>query len=199
MNTWSSPLHSEIKSNHSARFYDKYSEKRRGGPGSNIEFTGLLSFFRQKLETLSFLIAYFVNWVVDVAKFGWRSEDLDYLHTCVDCSAEFGTFKWRYRCANCDNIFCSACLNSSHQLHNGRDIGKRKRSVCVYCFFQLCARHCGGKCCEDLSVSQLRKFLNRKGISMFGAVEKRDLVESVKSWATDLSENEYHEMFAEGV
>lgn len=114
-------------------------------------------------------------------------EDLDQLNACVDCGAEFSMLQlWRQQCPQCQNIFCGSCLSMQHSLFDGT-AGQRSRSVCSFCFFQLCARHCEAKCCAGLPIKSLKRFLGRKGISMRGAVEKSDLVASVHAWAKELA------------
>ena len=114
-------------------------------------------------------------------------EDLDQLDACVDCGAAFSILQvWRRQCPQCQNVFCGDCLRMSHFLFDGT-AGQRRRSVCSFCFFQLCARHCEAKCCGGLPIKSLKRFLGRKGISMRGAVEKSDLVASVHAWAKELA------------
>jgi len=154
----------------------------------------------------SFLAASFA-WVALVLT-SWRegnSEDaqarhLDELLACVDCGKAFSPWtRWRTPCACCQNVFCGQCLSSRHRLHDGKDRGGHLRRVCSYCFFQLCARHCSAKCCDGLRISELRRFLSRKGLfggsSTKGALDKSDLVRSVHAWATDLAAAEASELF----
>jgi hypothetical protein len=63
-----------------------------------------------------------------------------------------------------------------------------QKPVCSYCFFTLCARYCRASCCKDLPVRELQKFLSRKRVSTFGALEKKDLVQLIHQWALDLDE-----------
>mmetsp|Transcript_2934 Transcript_2934/g.8276 ORF Transcript_2934/g.8276 Transcript_2934/m.8276 type:complete len:214 (+) Transcript_2934:212-853(+) len=111
--------------------------------------------------------------------------DPDVLLACVDCGAAFSLFsRWRVECEHCHNVFCHDCLSLRHELFDGVSAGsgRTRRRVCSYCFFQLCARHCKARCCADLPIRTLRRFLARKGISTRGAIEKGDLVQSVYSW-----------------
>jgi hypothetical protein len=190
------PNHGQNTSTGSSQFYDKYSKRSSPTQKKSIHW---LEYLKVTCHAIFLSAVHFINWVIDVTRFGVKEQDLDQLMACVDCGTDFGFFNWRYQCANCNNTFCSSCLTLTHALHNGKERGMIKRRVCSYCYFQLCARHCRGKCCEHLSISSLRSFLNRKGVSMFGAVEKSDLVDRVRSWANDLSEREYHEMLKESV
>jgi hypothetical protein len=47
-------------------------------------------------------------------------------------------------------------------------------------------------------VKVLKKFLSRKQISMYGAIEKQDLVDSVYHWALQLASLENDEMLQSG-
>mmetsp|Transcript_50821 Transcript_50821/g.163170 ORF Transcript_50821/g.163170 Transcript_50821/m.163170 type:complete len:208 (+) Transcript_50821:209-832(+) len=125
--------------------------------------------------------------------------DPDVLLACVDCGAAFSLFsRWRVECEHCHNVFCHDCLSLRHELFDGVSAGsgRTRRRVCSYCFFQLCARHCKARCCADLPIRTLRRFLARKGISTRGAIEKGDLVQSVYSWALDLAAFESEELLA---
>mmetsp|Transcript_7428 Transcript_7428/g.24635 ORF Transcript_7428/g.24635 Transcript_7428/m.24635 type:complete len:210 (-) Transcript_7428:2-631(-) len=125
--------------------------------------------------------------------------DPDVLLACVDCGAAFSLFsRWRVECEHCHNVFCHDCLSLRHELFDGvrAGSGRTRRRVCSYCFFQLCARHCKARCCADLPIRTLRRFLARKGISTRGAIEKGDLVQSVYSWALDLAAFESEELLA---
>jgi len=131
--------------------------------------------------------------------------DLDALDACVDCGQLFSPWRvsrWRQPCGCCGNVFCGGCLALRHRLHDGKGKGaggKAKQAVCSYCFFQLCARHCPGLgCCGALRVGTLKRFLARKGLSTAQALEKEDLVASVRAWALDLAAAEAAALFGHG-
>jgi len=117
-------------------------------------------------------------------------EDLDAINECLDCGSPFSLWCWRRICAGCENGFCAACLKKQHivdTIHRGNESAPR---VCSFCFFTHCAKFCGAKCCEGLPVREVKKFLSRKGISMLGALEKRELLDSIQNWALELANAE---------
>jgi len=188
---------------------------KRANAFSSKTFVSSLQLILDKLSH-NVLNAIYSVWGLLVVTFAWvaqllaswregnsedaRARHLDELLACVDCGKAFSPWtRWRTPCACCQNMFCGQCLSLRHKLHDGKDRGGHLRRVCSYCFFQLCARHCSAKCCDGLRISELRRFLSRKGLfggsSTKGALDKSDLVRSVHAWATDLAAAETSELF----
>jgi len=117
--------------------------------------------------------------------------NVDRLDYCVSCSRKFLLFgRIRRSCANCENEFCSACLQLEHRTFDGKQQGQDvPKPVCQYCFFTLCARHCEAKCCKNLPTKCLLSFLSRKEISSKTALEKPDLIRLIHAWSLDLDRN----------
>jgi len=113
-------------------------------------------------------------------------KDIDPINECIDCGARFTCLEWGRRCAGCDYKFCSACLSKTHIVDTAVS-PESPPLVCSFCFFTHCARLCGSRCCRNLPVREVRRFLSRKGISVAGALEKDELFEGIQQWATDLA------------
>mmetsp|Transcript_20225 Transcript_20225/g.40326 ORF Transcript_20225/g.40326 Transcript_20225/m.40326 type:complete len:314 (-) Transcript_20225:667-1608(-) len=112
---------------------------------------------------------------------------MDATDDCPACSHRFSYQRRRRKCRNCFNEFCDNCLKREHEIFDGKPgSAGTKESVCVYCFFTLCARHCRATCCIELSAKELKQFLKRKGVSSKTAIEKSDLVDLIHQWSLDL-------------
>jgi hypothetical protein len=181
-------------------FYDKYYHAKSHSTRTFLEH--IIQWILRLFELFKSIIALLGSKIMNIDHFLRlqipNRENIDVVSGCTDCGKLFSLLSlWRYPCACCENIFCRRCLSLTHALHDGKHKGasNTKRNVCSYCYFQLCARHCNASCCQHLKVRDLRRFLSRKGISMFGALEKSDLINGVKQWALDLSVMETRELF----
>ena len=137
------------------------------------------------------IITILQSFVTMVTNFMKRSkENVDLLDYCVSCSKRFSYLrkgKRRNQCANCMNDFCESCLRHKHDVFDGKHgSSTRQHAVCQYCFFTLCARHCRARCCNELSVKELKLFLARKGVNSQTALEKSDLIDLIHTWSLDL-------------
>mmetsp|Transcript_20495 Transcript_20495/g.30427 ORF Transcript_20495/g.30427 Transcript_20495/m.30427 type:complete len:300 (+) Transcript_20495:165-1064(+) len=142
----------------------------------------VINFARSILASIQAAAHFFYNTTL--------KSNVDRLDYCVSCSRKFLRLgRIRKSCANCENEFCSTCLQHQHRTFDGRQMGQDiPKPVCQYCFFTLCARHCEAKCCTDLPTKDLLSFLARKGISSKTALEKPDLVRLIHAWSLDLDQ-----------
>jgi len=114
-------------------------------------------------------------------------KDLDTIHECLDCKEAFSLWQWRHTCAGCANSFCKKCLERRHIVDTSVPPVPPLPKVCAFCYFTHCARLCGCRCCRDVPVREVKRFLSRKGIPTNHAVEKQELLDSIHYWALDLA------------
>jgi hypothetical protein len=146
--------------------------------------TQLYRLLSHLLLTIRFFVHQFwanVKFLFFKAKGGAKSSqqqemanDIDQQIFCLDCAQPFSLRAnvWRIQCRNCGNEFCQRCISSQkHSMFEGSN--RAAVNVCTYCYFTLCARYCRCACYSKLSVRQLKRFLSRKGIDTWDALEKR--------------------------